>query len=224
MSEISIRKLEAGDMRATLHLMSETLQVADEQLRLLENLLDMLEYGLVVVDAAAGVRYVNRSGQMLLAASASPLRLLDGRVQARDKNAAGQLAQALRGVCADRRMSAFFASYPSGSPLRVVLAPLPVGGQAGAALWIAHADAKLADHRTLANFFGLSEAEARLGAALLAGSTPRECARQAGVGLTTVRTHLHNMFAKTGARRQAELVALLATVPPLEFPPLENLQ
>jgi len=222
MRESSIRKLDAGDLRATLELMGQTLQVADEQLRLLETLLDMLEYGLVVVDASAGVRYVNRSGQMLLDASASPLRLLDGRVQARDKN--GELSQALRLVCQERRMSAFFATYPSGSPLRVVLAPLSLAGENGAAMWIAHADAKLADHRTLANFFGLSEAEARLGAALLAGSTPRECARQAGVGLTTVRSHLHNMFAKTGARRQAELVALLATVPPLEFPPLENLQ
>jgi DNA-binding CsgD family transcriptional regulator len=35
--------------------------------------------------------------------------------------------------------------------------------------------------------------------------------------VATVRTQLHSIFSKTGVRRQAELVALLARVPALQL-------
>jgi len=49
------------------------------------------------------------------------------------------------------------------------------------------------------------------------GQSLRAVARQFGVGVATVRSQLHSMFAKTGARRQAELVALFARIPALEI-------
>jgi DNA-binding NarL/FixJ family response regulator len=42
-----------------------------------------------------------------------------------------------------------------------------------------------------------------------AGGVP-EAAGELGIARSTVRTHLLHIFAKTGARRQAELVKLVA--------------
>lgn len=60
---------------------------------------------------------------------------------------------------------------------------------------------------------GLTESEARLAARLAAGDSLAEAARAQGVGLETARTHLRNVFAKTGARRQSELVRLVLAGP-----------
>ena len=64
----------------------------------------------------------------------------------------------------------------------------------------------------LVELFGLTGAEARVATALLGADSPREVAAQLGIGLATVRSHLHRLYDKTGTRRQAELVWLLATL------------
>jgi DNA-binding CsgD family transcriptional regulator len=58
--------------------------------------------------------------------------------------------------------------------------------------------------------YGLTGAEARLTAALCRGETLDEAAEAFGVRKVTVRSQLQSILAKTGTRRQAELVALLA--------------
>ncbi len=65
----------------------------------------------------------------------------------------------------------------------------------------------------LQGIFGLTPREADLAQAMGMGKTLREFAAAEGVGLETARSHLHAVFAKTGAHRQAELVRLLAGVP-----------
>ena len=66
-------------------------------------------------------------------------------------------------------------------------------------------------HGTLAalqRLFGFTAAEARVFALLLDDCRPREIAEQLRLSITTVRSHLTALFAKTGTRRQSELVAL----------------
>ena len=60
--------------------------------------------------------------------------------------------------------------------------------------------------------FGLSNAEAELAIALLHGVTPKEIAARRGVAVSTIRTQLRSVFAKTHTTRQTELVALLLRV------------
>jgi DNA-binding CsgD family transcriptional regulator/PAS domain-containing protein len=57
--------------------------------------------------------------------------------------------------------------------------------------------------------YGLTPAEARLAAELVGGASLAEAAAKAGIAYQTARTQLKAVFAKTGAHRQAELVALL---------------
>lgn len=61
--------------------------------------------------------------------------------------------------------------------------------------------------------FRLTQAESRLAAGLAQGRTLKSLAEERQVSLNTVRSQLKAVFAKTNTRRQAELVALLASPP-----------
>jgi DNA-binding CsgD family transcriptional regulator len=65
---------------------------------------------------------------------------------------------------------------------------------------------------TLRSVFRLSESEARLGAQLASGEALEQVADRLGIAKETSRTQLKSIFAKTGVHRQAELVAMMATL------------
>lgn len=186
------------------------------KLALLERALDMLDHALVIVDEAGAVHYRNRMASALLKSAGSPLSVAAGVLGARGRELHARLQAAIRLACHERRSSALAASQGGRTPLRLMVVPMDSAREA--AVWILAPQAPRLPHpRILGVLFGLSRAEARLALRLLAGQTPQECAREAGVGVATVRSQLHSMFAKTGARRQAELVALLARVPGIEM-------
>lgn len=64
----------------------------------------------------------------------------------------------------------------------------------------------------LRDLFALTAAEVRVVQQLMEGATPGHAAETLGVGLTTVRSQLANIFAKTGAAGQAELSRLMTRV------------
>lgn len=63
--------------------------------------------------------------------------------------------------------------------------------------------------RLLRQVFGLTDAEAAIAVAVGSGQELDEISRSRGVTLGTLRNQLKAIFAKTGAHRQTELVALL---------------
>jgi DNA-binding NarL/FixJ family response regulator len=65
----------------------------------------------------------------------------------------------------------------------------------------------------LGEFFALTPTEAQVAGHLAQGLRPDEVAARMGVSSTTVAFHLRNIFGKTGANRQADLVALLLSLP-----------
>jgi DNA-binding CsgD family transcriptional regulator len=67
----------------------------------------------------------------------------------------------------------------------------------------------------LATAFGLTAAETRVLASLLGSHTLGETATALGIAATTAKTHLENIFAKTGVSRQADLMRLgIGLIPP----------
>jgi DNA-binding CsgD family transcriptional regulator len=66
----------------------------------------------------------------------------------------------------------------------------------------------------LRGHFGLTPAEARLALHLVAGETLRSAEAKLSISYETARTHLKNIFGKTGTRRQAELVIAIVTALP----------
>jgi DNA-binding CsgD family transcriptional regulator len=62
----------------------------------------------------------------------------------------------------------------------------------------------------IAKEFGLTPAELRVLFAIIEVGGVHDAAEVLGIAEGTVKTHLHHLFEKTGASRQAELVKLVA--------------
>ena len=71
-------------------------------------------------------------------------------------------------------------------------------------------EARVASLRAM---FSLTAAEARVAAQVARGLPLRKIAVELGVSYHTVRAHLRQCFAKTGARRQSALAALVHSIP-----------
>ncbi|WP_156421122.1 helix-turn-helix transcriptional regulator [Aureimonas sp. AU20] len=74
-------------------------------------------------------------------------------------------------------------------------------------------DIDLQTARTLQAFgehYKLTMAELRLAIVLREGKGLKAAARRIGVGYETVRTQMKSVFAKTGAKRQAEVISILS--------------
>jgi len=66
-------------------------------------------------------------------------------------------------------------------------------------------------------FYGLSRKEARLAGALAQGHSLRRAAEIEGIAFSTARSYLESIFAKTGCRRQGQLIAMLRAAQPLRL-------
>ena len=66
----------------------------------------------------------------------------------------------------------------------------------------------------LAELYGLTPAEGRVIEHIAHGQAPQQIADELGVTLTTVKTHLQKIFAKTNTARQADLVQLITRATP----------
>jgi DNA-binding CsgD family transcriptional regulator len=59
------------------------------------------------------------------------------------------------------------------------------------------------------NFYGLTRAEIVVCRLLANGQTPKDIAESLGLSIATVRTHLRNLYSKTGSSGQVSLIALV---------------
>jgi DNA-binding CsgD family transcriptional regulator len=179
---------------------------------MLERALDMLDCALLIVDQECKVRYRNRVAAAFLKGERGALRLDHKAVREAIRLACHELRPS--GVCLPQ------AGAASERWLRLVVAPIYFGGGGAsrAAIWVLNtATPGLPSEEVLGALFGLSRAESRLAIGLLMGRSAAEYARLAGVGVATIRSQLHSIFVKTGVKRQAQLVALLARVPALRL-------
>ena len=82
-----------------------------------------------------------------------------------------------------------------------------------AAVWVIEEKPRVPGVRRLQNLFGLTSAEAALAAEIARGKTLLEVAERSRLSRHTVRNQLKSVFAKTGARSQADLVRLVLGCP-----------
>ena len=64
----------------------------------------------------------------------------------------------------------------------------------------------------LGEYFDLTPAEARLAQIIAQGGTLDEAAQMLDIKMSTARTQLASIFAKTNTRRQGRLVAILSRI------------
>jgi DNA-binding CsgD family transcriptional regulator/PAS domain-containing protein len=190
------------------------------------DVLDQLPTAIIVVDVEARPVMINTAAEGILALS-------DGILVKRRRLGAlwhaerVRLEQLIASACAVANGDAaagrhLTVSRPSGRrPFLVMVSPLPRAycdraGQQGrlAAVVIKDPHAQLhasaASRRELAELYGLTRAEERLLHFILDGLGLFEAAERLGVSRNTARTHMKRIYAKTGTRRQAELMRSLA--------------
>lgn len=143
------------------------------------------------------------------------------RLSSRSQAATGELNAAIKSLLwAHAVSSASSIIFPREERLPLLVHAIRCPGLSESALSSFHAMVVIVDPenrslptaRTLQTGFDLTQAEARLAVALGSGSDLRTEALKLGISPETMRKHLRAIFAKTGVRRQSELVALLAAL------------
>jgi DNA-binding CsgD family transcriptional regulator len=181
-----------------------------------------------LVDGAATVRLANVAGTVLLAAREG-LRADPGRAGALRAMRAEEtallerlIAMAVPGQGAGPPASGHvcLSRPPPKPPLVVTAIPLSAAGVAAAGLppiamallLVTDPDLRAAPPppALLREAFGLTRAEAEVATRATTGKGVPALAASLGISQGTTRLHLHRIFAKTGAHRQAELAAVLA--------------
>lgn len=193
----------------------------DLQMLAAQEALDRLDHGALVLDEHGRVLVLNRGAEALLRAG-DGLCLRQGRLHARREAEDRQFQALLRGAA-----TAAPGILPGGSlrlsrqdgarPYALLVTPLPghgrlqLPGRGTVAVFIADpGTGPEAAWEGLVQQYGLTRREAELAGAIAAGASLKDSAQRLGIGYETARTHLRRALAKTGTRRQAELVALIA--------------
>ena len=187
--------------------------------------LDALRCGVVLADARGAILHANEFGRAHAAQRRAgargrghPARQGSGRrdriaaaiaLAAQDEAGIGKTGLAIRLTEPDE--PAIFAHVLplTGSDLRTRLQP-----EAVAAVFIGAPPDEQDGAATTAAAYGLTPAETRVLANLLAGRTLNETAASLGVAPATAKTHLDSIFAKTGVTRQADLMRLATGLAP----------
>lgn len=185
--------------------------------------LDGLSAGMFLVDAKGRVVHANASGHALIAEGVV-LRSSCGRLMPTDAEAAralneifssangGDVAVGIKGIAVP-------LTAGDGEQYAVHVLPLTSGARRGAgasfaavaAVFIRKASIEApSPPEIIAKHFGLTPTELRVMLAIVQVGGVPETADALGIGEATVKTHLHRVFGKTGAARQADLVKLVA--------------
>jgi DNA-binding CsgD family transcriptional regulator/PAS domain-containing protein len=186
----------------------------------LEAVLDRLSAGLYLIDRNGRIVFMNQAAKCQIKAG-NVLRVADNRLSPTSAEARHALVHAITTACSDS----------AGQCAKSVALPPQKDGQVGfiaTVLAVNHRRQGLPTpfvtcavfvqdpHSTppvpgeaFASLFGLTPAELDVLLALAAGQAPQGAADALGIALSTVKSHLHKIFEKTGTLRQADLVRLL---------------
>lgn len=180
--------------------------------------LNRLEQGVVLVDGQAQVLFVNRAAEGALDRGGLRTRERVLRTDSADETSAlhALIAGCARAAPEDQGGYVAVARGPDRPPLSLLVVPLRhepflvPGPRPAAAIFIADPEAAgVPELAQLQDQFGLTRAEAALTLELVKGDGVQAAADRLGVLVATARTHLHRVLAKTGTRRQADLVRLV---------------
>lgn len=181
----------------------------------LMRILDLLDYGVMVADVFGRVRFANRAALRDCAAHPS-LRLLGGEVHARRDDEERTLRKALAAARAGRRTLLTFRTGDALISLAVVPLDDLTPGSDDALLVLGRRQAcEPLSVELFAREHRLTVAETTVLRRLSSGLPPGEIAQEAGVALSTVRTHISSIRSKIGTRSVAELVRLVTALPPI---------
>jgi DNA-binding CsgD family transcriptional regulator len=189
----------------------------------LADTLDGLRAAVFLIDAGTRLVHANAAARLLLAQS-NMLSLVNGRLTVSDMRA-GHLLRAAAAAAGDGDLALAGAvgqlSLMTRDGRRYVahLLPLTAGArrragrshQAALALFVQEATLETRPAgEVIGKSYALTPTELRVLLSIVDGGGVPECAEALGIADSTVKTHLSRLFEKTGCRRQADLVRLVA--------------
>jgi DNA-binding CsgD family transcriptional regulator len=154
--------------------------------------------------------------------SAGPLRMVEGCVTLSDATAQAGFRRAIRRAVEGQRT--LLRTEGEGREHYVALAPMPSGNGGGeAAGGVARAIVLIGRPQAcnplclqlFASEHGITYAETCVLAALCEGRSPKLIAGDRGIAVSTVRTQISRLLAKTGVDSIVDLVRMTASLPPL---------
>ncbi|MCC0030954.1 MAG: helix-turn-helix transcriptional regulator [Brucellaceae bacterium] len=205
---------------------TDTMQHQSIDTSLLAEAIQTIGAAVFLLRANGDIAFMNRAAEAL-AKEQTIVRVASGRLAATDAAADGRLRQAIAANAqpggdtggedgADTR-SVVLPSRTGDAQVAHVL-PLNIGGryafpgagQAAVAVFVRDPARPMPVFgEALAAMYSLTRAEVRVAVTLAQVQTLEETSSVLGLSPHTVRTHLKNIFEKTGVTRQAELMALV---------------
>ncbi|MGO6845000.1 helix-turn-helix transcriptional regulator [Rhizobium ruizarguesonis] len=221
--ELSQLRLLAPHLRRAISI-AQQLEVQSIAASAYASVVDSLPVGVLLVDELMTIIHANPTAESLLS-QPSPFRSAGNRLVVRSEGAAA-LEQAVARAASDE--AALGQSGGAGIPVRhadgiaYVVHVLPLRQRqsrgalclpASAALFLVPAGSQsLLPSEPVTQLYGLSPAETRIFELIVRGETPKAIAKQLGLSASTIKTHVRNIFAKTGTRRQADFARMAASL------------
>ena len=194
--------------------------------------LDLIPFGIILLDESNRLIQLNQLAELVIA-EADGLRMTQNVLCASSPNGHQCLRRAVAKAAATRNQDAgteaeiiTLLRSPRRAPLEILVIPLrrqlPTAFAQGSPsiavlVWDPEKIPPLRRER-IRHMYQLTAAEARVTEGLARGMAVIELARELRVQTNTIRTHLKRIYDKTGARRQSELVGLLARNSLLNMP------
>lgn len=185
-----------------------------------QSILDQIDHGVLVVGRLGRIVYANAWAERMLRDNRE-IGTLNGCLVLRHPPLGMRLAALIRDNLADTQnkpsgLTALSIPRTDRLPLTLAAVPLRPGWsrlneqQPLALIFLRDAESPAPLPERLRDLFGLTRSEAAIAVDLGRGQTLPSIAETHGIELSTVRSHLKQILAKTGTRRQAEVVALIA--------------
>ena len=180
--------------------------------------LDLMQIGVVLTDAAGLILFANQAADALLQAG-DGLTVKAGHLAAMRDSASAQLQRLISEAARagrDRAPAYLMLPRTVERPLSAAVVPIRTNepssleDQPSVALFIADPErAMRPSAKALQNLYGLTTAEARALVALAEGKSIAAIAADNGISVWTVRTQLRHAMRKTKTRRHNELIAIV---------------
>lgn len=203
-------------------MISDALELQSITAARLEQTVDQLSTGILLTEDQGRISYMNGAAERLLK-NGNVLKSQNGRLTAVRSGPRETLSHALTESVsghAPPRTGQYAVALPDeeGGGLIANVLPLqwregriPLAGLRGATAVIVQdpAERRAPPLEAFASLYGLTFAEQKVLEHIAGGEPPQETADELGISITTVKTHLQKIFAKTGTGRQADLIQLL---------------
>jgi DNA-binding CsgD family transcriptional regulator/PAS domain-containing protein len=223
--EVRLLRLLAPHLRRAV-IISDLVDMKSIEAEALGHTLDMVPTGVVLVSEDSKILHANRSAGRMID-EAAPVFSVGGRLSVPETETARQLHQVVRTAARNEAGIGgagigMALNGHAGPPATAHVLPIANGAlrsrlipKGVAAVFIASdGHQPPLSLKPVADAFGLSRAEMRVLERLMQGDSLPHVAAALGVSQNTAKTHLSRIFAKTGTRRQANLVALVTKLMP----------